>query len=234
MTASSIKAETIKANPLRWVWNQAKRLYRAVRGDGRTARLVRPSDSQRDRFTNQTLERGGADGLITDLFDGKINQQQWTLNAREQIKHTFLAQYMLGRGGRGSMTQADWGRCGAMLKKQYQFLQNFEQDLIDGKLSEAQAKVRLGMYFKASTQAYEQGKAYAQGLPRLPAYPGDGQTICRANCACHWDVEETEDEWLASWVLGAAEHCPDCLTNADKWNPYRIQKNAFSNPNARL
>ena len=210
-----------KAAGLRWVWNQAKRLFRGIRGK-RTEKLVRPTDSQRDRFTNQALEKGVSDRLVRDLYAGKVNQQQWTLNAREQIKRTFIAQYMLGRGGRGSMTQADWGRCGAVLKKQYGFLARFEQDLIDGKLSEAQAKARLRMYFKASTQAYEQGKAHAQGVPTLPAYPGDGQTVCMSNCQCHWEIEEGDDEWLCTWTLGAAEHCPDCVANADKWNPLRI------------
>jgi hypothetical protein len=125
------------------------------------------------------------------------------------------------------MTQADWGRLGAQLKQQYQYLRGFEQDLIDGRLSEAQAKARLQMYFNASRQAYEQGRAYAQGVPRLPAYPGDGSTVCLSNCQCHWDLDEQPDEWLATWTLGAAEHCPDCLRRADEWAPHRVPKVAL-------
>jgi len=217
--ASSIR----EAGPLRWLWDQAKTLFRKLRGT-KTESIQRTSPARRDRLTNRVIEAGGTDGLVADLFARRIDHQQWTLQARQQIKDQFIAQYLLGRGGRAAMTQADWGRLGAMLKTQYGFLQRFEQDLIDGKLSEAQAKMRLRMYLKAATQAHERALAIAKGIPPLPAYPGDGKTICRANCQCHWSCEQTEDEWLCTWTLGAAEHCPDCLDNAAKWNPLRVPK----------
>jgi hypothetical protein len=172
----------------------------------------------------QTVQQGKTDDLVADLFARRISHQEWTLAARQQIKDAFISQYLLGRGGRAAMTQADWGRLGGILKQQYQYLQRFEQDLIDGKLTEAQARVRLQMYIKDSIQAHERALATAKGVPQLPAYPGDGQTVCKANCACHWEYEETEDEWLATWALGAAEHCPDCLENAAKWSPLRVPK----------
>ena len=205
------------------IWDRVKQVYRQLRG-GRVDKTERPQPAHRDRYVNQKLEKGDTDRLVERLFSGEINHQQWTLEARQEIKKSFIAQYVYAHGGPQSMTQADWGRIGAMVKPQYAFLRNFEQDLIDGKLSEAQAKARLRMYTKASRQAFEQGRAYAQGLPRLPAYPGDGSTQCLSNCACHWDIDEQPTEWLAVWTLGAAEHCPDCLQRADDWAPYRVQK----------
>jgi len=66
-------------------------------------------------------------------------------------------------------------------------------------------------------------------LPELPAYPGDGQTICLTNCACSWQIEEVyEGEvltgWDCYWTLGIVktEHCDDCLDNTGKWNPLFI------------
>ena len=159
------------------IWDRVKQVYRQLRG-GRVDKTERPQPAHRDRYVNQKLEKGVTDRLVERLFAGEINHQQWTLEARQEIKKSFIAQYVYAHGGPQSMTQADWGRIGAMVKPQYAFLRNFEQDLIDGKLSEAQAKARLRMYTKASRQAFEQGRAYAQGLPRLPAYPGDGSTQC--------------------------------------------------------
>ena len=205
------------------IWDKAKQLYRRLRG-GRTDKIARPQPAHRDRYVNQKIEKGPTDRLVERLFTGEINHQQWTLEARQEIKKTFIAQYVYAHGGPQSMAQADWGRLGSMIKGQYNYLRGFEQDLIDGKLSEAQAKARLRMYTKASRQAFEQGRAYAQGVPRLPAYPGDGNTQCLSNCACHWDLDEQPSEWLATWTLGAAEHCPDCLENASKWAPYRMPK----------
>lgn len=219
MMASSIR----EAGPLRWVWNAVKTAYQKLRGE-RTEKVQRTSPARRDRLSNQILQTGTTDKLVGDVFAKRIDHQQWTLQARQTIKQTFIAQYMLGRGGRAAMTQADWGRLGAMLKGQYQYLQRFEQDLIDGKITEAQARIRLKMYLQASTQAHELALSIAKGVPRLPAYPGDGQTVCKAQCKCHWEYEETEDRWLCTWTLGAAEHCPDCLVNAGKWNPLTVPK----------
>lgn len=211
------------AGPFRWLWDQVKQVYKKLRGK-RTEQKVRPQVAHRDRYLAEKGRKGGSNTLVERLFAGEMNHQQWTLEARQEIKKTFIAQYVVGHGGRESMTQADWGRLGSMLKGQYGYLRGFEQDLIAGKLSEGQAKTRLQMYFNASRQAYEQGRAYARGVLRLPAYPGDGTTVCLSNCQCTWEIEETVNEWLANWTLGAAEHCPDCLDRADKWAPYRQAK----------
>lgn len=223
MASNTRQGLRAQAGPFRWLWNQARQIYKKLRGK-KTEQIVRPQPAHRDRYVAEKIRKGVPDRLVEQLFSGEINHQQWTLETRQEIKKSFLAQYMYAHGGRDSMTQADWGRTGAMLKKQYGFLRGFEQDLIDGKLSEAQAKARMQMYIKASRQAFEQGKAYARGVPKLPAYPGDGTTVCLSNCQCHWSNEETPTEWLSTWTLGAAEHCPDCLDRADKWAPYKTQK----------
>ena len=215
----------VQAGPLHWLWNQAKGFFRKLRGD-KTESIIRPAVAHRDRFKVKVEDKGLAEDLVGRLFNGSLDHQQWTLEARQKIKETYIAQYMLAHGGRASMTPSDWGQIGSMLKRQYEFLRGFEQDLVDGKLSEAQAKYRLGMYFKSSSQAYERGKSEALGLPRnlVPAWPGDGSTVCRAQCGCEWVWEETEGDWLGTWTLGAREHCPDCLERAGKWNPYVIRK----------
>lgn len=58
----------------------------------------------------------------------------------------------------------------------------------------------------------------------------EGLVSHNTNCACSWEFDDVEENGEivavdAFWVLGAAEHCPDCLDNAAKWNPLRVEIN---------
>jgi len=206
------------SNP--WVWDDGSKRYRNTA----TGRFLGPK--QMLELRDQFLDAKKAEmSVLTDrLVDGDLNAAQWTQEMRRQIRTTYVDEYVLARGGRGNMTQADWGRIGQMVKGQYQFLGKFEQDIKAGKLSPGQITTRANMYVESGTQAFEQGKAVALGLPRLPAYPGDGSTLCKANCRCHWEIEAAETEWLATWTLGIAEHCDTCVQRAQDWAPYRVRK----------
>jgi len=212
-----------KANPIRWLFRQARRVFDRVRGE-RTDRTVQVTDTVRDRFINQSVD--ATSGLTSLLASGDIRTSQWVLGMREQIKRSYISEYLLAKGGRQNMTQEDWGRLGGLLQNQYRYLDRFAQDINAGKMSEAQIEQRAQLYIKSSRQAYERGQVAVRGMPPLPAYPGDGSTVCVTNCQCHWDITEAEDEWRAYWTLGAAEHCPDCMQRAGEWNPYRLPKMA--------
>jgi len=181
---------------------------------------------------------GGVNSSGTDLLsnlvsNGMMNPRDWHEMMREEIKREYIREYMLGRGGRGSMTQVDWGSVGGMLADQYRYLKDFAKLVEEGKLSEAQIRARSAMYINSAREGFERGQARAFGIPdgALPAYPGDGQTICLTLCACNWFIEEVYDEqgnligWNCYWTLGIVktEHCPDCLENAGKWNPLEIR-----------
>jgi len=153
-----------------------------------------------------------------------VSLQRWQLDFRHQLRQAYINEYLLGRGGVGNMTQADWGRLGGMLKEQYGWMNRMAAQMANGEVSPAQAKIRMDMYFKSSREAYERAKRVSSGSPDLPAYPGDGSTQCRVNCQCSWDIQETEDEWLAYWTLGPAEHCPDCDNRSRQWAPLRFPK----------
>ena len=181
---------------------------------------------------------GGVNSSGTDLLsnlvsNGMMNPRDWHEMMREEIKREYIREYMLGRGGRGSMTSVDWGSVGGMLKEQYHpYLVNFAQQVANGELTEGQIRARSAMYINSAREGFERGQARAFGIPdgTLPAYPGDGQTICLTLCACNWIIEEVHDEqgnllgWNCYWTLGIVktEHCPDCLENAGKWNPLFI------------
>lgn len=214
---------SIKANPLRWLWDQARRVYERVRGE-RTEQVVEPIPTHRDRYLAQEMGKDIAGSLTDALAGGKISIQRWQLDFRQNLKDIYRNEYLLARGGRGAMTQSDWGKLGAMLKKQYGYMNRFAEEIAAGNLTDAQVKARMDMYFKSARQAYERGAESARGMPPLPAHPGDGSTVCLSNCQCHWDIQETDDEWLATWTLGAAEHCPDCVQRAGDWAPLRLPK----------
>jgi hypothetical protein len=157
------------------------------------------------------------------LSQGDITLQQWERQLRAHLKNLHGAQYELGRGGRRAMTQSDWGRLGAEMRKQYGYLDGFAAEIATGGLSPAEIASRSQLYVEASTASYERGRAASHRLV-LPAYPGDGSTQCRVNCKCHWRITEVEDAWDCYWTLGQAEHCEDCVTRSQTWAPYTYPK----------
>ena len=210
-------------SPLRWIFDQARGLFRRMRGE-RIDKVVEATPILRDRFLAVEQGTGWLANLNGSLQSGDISIQRWVLDFRQRLKKTYIDQYVLARGGRANMAPQDWGKLGAMLKKQYGFLNGFADDVAAGKLSEGRIQARAELYFKSARQAYERGKEAQLGMPPLPAHPGDGSTVCLSNCQCHWDIRETDDEWLATWTLGAAEHCPDCVQRAGEWAPLRMPK----------
>lgn len=216
-------ASNTKANPIRWVWNQAKQVYRRMRGE-RVEQVTKPTPITRDRYLAQEQGQGLAQSLTDRLFGGEISLQRWQLDFRRDLKDIYRNEYLAARGGINNMTQADWGRLGGILRRQYEFMNRFYDDLAAGRVSKDQARARAEMYFKSARQSFERGQRAALGMPDLPAYPGDGTTQCLSNCQCSWEVQETEDAWLATWTLGAAEHCPDCVQRSNDWAPLRLPK----------
>lgn len=207
--------------PSPWVYDSNAHRFR----DTRTGRLISQQQAVRlrDEFARaMRFERAGQ--LAGRLASGDMTVQAFTLAARQEIKAAYLAEYMLGKGGRHNMNQADFGRVGGLLRSQYGYLQNFANEIKAGNLSEAQVQWRLGLYMDSAGQAYERANAADRQIPEMPAYPKDGSSECKANDQCWWRYEETELEWLCTWTLTDAEHCNTCLDRADRWAPLHIAK----------
>ena len=200
-----------------WIYNQQVGIYRKGNRGITPRRLI--------EVRNETVagSTAASDGLAAQVSTGQISVQTWTTQMRAAIKEAYTQQYVLARGGINNMTQADWGRLGGALREQYQYLDRFAQEITMGRLSPAQIQSRARLYMNSATQAFERGKAAGKGLV-LPAYPGDGSTQCRTNCKCRWDIRETSGAYYCRWLLGVAEHCPDCVTNAGRWNPLVIAR----------
>lgn len=172
-------------------------------------------------------QRLRADRLTSQLTSGEITVPEWEQDMRWIVKDAFGASYLLGRGGRNSMTSRDWGRLGRQVREQYRYLNGLASEMVAGSLSPAKAAQRAMMYPLSGRQAFARGAATALGDPDLPAYPGDGSTACFSNCGCFWTLERTNlgdgrPGFRATWVRGKTDSCGDCLRREREWAPLLV------------
>lgn len=176
----------------------------------------------RDEIIDRSMAR--IDALTRKFTDGTLSLEDWRTAMRSEIKATSIEEYLLGRGGRNSMTQSDWGKIGAELRKQYNYLDRFSAEIQLGTLSDKEIAARARMYTAGANVGYGRGQAASWGVV-LPAYPGDGSTECRNYCRCSWVMSETEDEIHARWRLGGSrERCEDCQRRSSEWSPLRFDR----------
>lgn len=169
-----------------WAWNKAASRYQNVE----TGQFMARKEVLGYVEKSITASGQATDILASYVADGLLAPGDfYSLMARE-IKGEYVRQYLLGRGGRAQMTQADWGSIGGMLKEQYNpHLKNFAEQIAQGKLSEAQIRARAQMYVNSAREAFERAQARSAKIAGL-------------------------DE--VKWVLNfTAEHCPDCEIFSD-------------------
>ena len=82
---------------------------------------------------------------------------------RREVSNIFSNQYLLAKGGRNAMFQADLDAIQEMLTTQYTFLQNFAEKVRVGEYSQAQIAAYSELYLDSSTQSHERGKAGRHG-----------------------------------------------------------------------
>lgn len=182
------------------------------------ARIERESE----RF--ETAQKVTVRQLSEQLANNQLTLEQWHNEMRAVVKRNYIAQYLLGRGGRDAMTQSDWGRVGGLLSNQFRYLSNFAREISLGLLSEEQIGARAELYIDSASQSFERAKGAARGL-ELPAWPGDGTSECMANCKCHWALVELDDLWECTWTINAVvENCETCATRSTIWAPLIIYK----------
>ena len=83
------------------------------------------------------------------LADGAITLDQWQGSVREAIKAAHLQAAIIGHGGKDGMGNAEYGRIGQRLRREYAFLQGFALDLLEQRTSAPMALARkfLGRCF---------------------------------------------------------------------------------------
>jgi hypothetical protein len=200
-----------------WKWNEAAgRYYNTETGRFLTrTRALEFVEASIDASGNAT------DLLASYVSDGLVSPADWHQLMKREIKDEYLRQGVLGKGGRAQMTQADWGSIGGQLKEQYGWLDKFAEQVATGDLSEATIRARSRMYIKSAREAYERAQATVakglgydeeiwvlgiaehcddcvafseEGWQPIGYYPvpGQGQTQCLTNCACHKEYRKSD------------------------------------------
>ena len=179
-----------------WEWNdRTKRFRNLVTGANITD--IRRIEL-RDAYIQKQLP--AIRRLVNQLGNGEITVQEYLLSIRRHIKKTYLGEWLLGKGGVNAMTANDVRLVGIHVHRQYEFLQNFVEQIRNGELSVAQIRSRTEMYIHSATQAYERGQASSYDVD-LPEYPGDGNQLCLSRCKCRWEIVRTDTEIQAHWLV---------------------------------
>ncbi len=156
-----------------------------------------------------------------DSYSSKKNET-WTEGFLEALAAGIIAAYMLGRGDTdGELSEEEIDQLQGYIEEQSQYLDGFAASA--GAISPAMGAARAAMYAAALTLPFWWGRTRYLDLP---AYPGDGSSSCLTRCRCHWDIvpiDEDAGDYDCSWVLGFAEHCPECAARAVAWNPLQVR-----------
>jgi len=178
----------------------------------------------------QNLFRRDAEVLVQRLLERSISLPDWQREMARAIKDLHITSAVIAKGGDwGAMTQADWGRVGAEIKKEYRYLDKFAKAIAE----KVAAGEDLTTALHARAKLYGEGAAMdtfsrillaEAGVPlgALPAWPGDFE--CDGRCGCIWGEPELTDEgWAVYWLVDPAkEHCAGCEQAEADWSPYII------------
>ena len=173
-----------------FVWDERARRYR----NANTGRFV-PWGLIRGELEN-VVKATTADmkAISQSLQAGAISLADWQLEMMTLIKTTHSATAMMASGGWQQMTQATWGRVGAVVKREYQFLREFAKAVFSG-----QQKLD-GTFVRRAILYGQQGRGTYYSLTNV-AMAGRG-----------FDQERS--------ILNPADHCDECVAEEAKgWQP---------------
>lgn len=156
----------------------------------RTGRFVAFSEVQ--EALNTAIENGAKAmrELSKDLKDRKIDLATWQTEMMKEIKMTHLNSAAAAKGGWAQMTQADYGRVGGIVTREYRYLRNFAKQIASGEQKlDGRFLMRAEQYIKAGRETYH-------------------RTLAAEQEKRGYDEERS--------VLNPADHCPDCVLEAAK------------------
>lgn len=212
-------------------------LYRSIITRGATAPVEAPRvDSEAfSKIANHYREQVGL--LADQLASGSITIDEWLTGMIEQVEDVHLTAFIIGKGGIDNMNGADMRVALSRVKVQRGYLERWANELRKwerrGNMPSAEAlKARANLYLAASNAAIQDASARSMGLPDLPAYPGDGSTECMVYCKCHWSIRKKKGDgnFDLHWILGSAEHCPNCVRRSETWNPIHVRGGVIVTP----
>lgn len=164
---------------------------RAGRYVGPTGRFV--ARTQVRAALDTTLQRSQAEMLRVsrELVNGNMNVAEWQVAMAREMRDAHTASATLAKGGWAQMTPKDYGALGPKMKDQYGYLANFGQQIADGE------QAIDGRGFMARVEMYAQAPRGTYHEVYRGVMQDAGMDECRS-------------------VLGVAEHCDECVEEADR------------------
>lgn len=189
-------------------FNEAANRYIAPNGRFVSSGTIR---NELDRVLDASTENMAK--LSQGLREGRISLGEWQTSMMQEVKTVHIVGAAMERGGFFNMTQADFGRVGQIVRREYGFLRDFANDIASGKQKLDGILVnRARLYGQAGRDTYQtfaRNKAANSGFDRVmsirhakdscsecvyfdrreypidsKAYKPPGRRICRSNCHC--------------------------------------------------
>lgn len=93
--------------------------------------------------------------LADQLREGAISLADWELSMRRVVKDANLYGSVAGKGGWAQMSQADFGRAGSEIKKQYKYLNKMSRQIEAGEqLLDGTLRQRAQLYAQAGRHTF--------------------------------------------------------------------------------
>lgn len=187
-----VQQRSVASNADSFVFRSSDGTFRTPDGEVVPSNVTRSAADVALKSSRERVEK-----LTRQLRDGEITLGRWQREMMNEIKDAHINMGSLAKGGYEQMGQADYGRVGRILRDEYEYLNNFAQQIADGDVPlDGKAVNRAGMYVDS-----------ARGT--------------------HHRVERLEMQKRGfnqeKNILGVAEHCPECVElttrGDDGWVP---------------
>lgn len=157
--------------------------------DPETGRFISRAAVRRALEESLTNLERLTDTLASDLRAGRISLLDWRQEMRGVIKQVHMAAAELAKGGRAQMTLADYGRAGQQIRRQYDYLEAWVEQIKAGLPVDGRMEPRAAQYLRSARVAY---LAHQQAAFRQQGF------------------DQTRSK------LHPAEHCAQCIDEAER------------------
>lgn len=199
-----------------------------------TLKQIRIAEGSKARLLRLRIDLFNRDmeGLVRSVMEGRITLGFFEEEMRTQLRLLHTGAMAIGKGSWLEVTSSDWGRVGASLRQQYQFLHNFIKDIYDRRetITEEMIAWRAKLYGLKAAHTATLGQA-GDMIGYLPWMPKDGSTRCLNGCMCTWEFSETSEGApsgmkivQATWTLHPSEHCETCLDREGHTVPIELSE----------
>ncbi len=188
---------------------------------GESGRFVSRADVM--RMVDEETQRGQVRlrAIARLLVSERIDVPEFQTRMAEAIKGSHIRLGVLGAGGKGAMTQRNYGQIGRVLRDEFKYLRGFGQAITAGELSESQVMRRAELYAtsaRLSFFALEKQSRQRSGV-RLAKRSLDPQARHCSDCLRH----STNGRWVPiEKIVPVGSRCR-CRNKCRCSVQYRIQ-----------